>query len=155
MISDSSPIIFMAKINSLDILKKLYHNITIPQEVKEELLIEEKLDSKIISKAIEEGWIKIESQNDKFNLKLGKGEDAAISLAKEKNDSILIDDALGIKAANSFNIKIIRTTTVILLALKKKLINKKEAHNLINKLIESGYYISPNYYSLLITKLAE
>ncbi len=39
------------------------------------------------------------------------------------------------------------------MALKKKLLNKKEAVDLINKLIDAGYYISPQYYSILITKL--
>ena len=155
MISDSSPIIFLAKINELNILEKLFKNITISPEVKEEILVDGKSDSKIISRAIEQGWIKIEAQKSNLNLRLGKGEDSAINLAKEKDDSLLIDDALGIKAANSFNIKNIRTTTVILMALKKKLINKKEAINLINKLIGLGYYISPKYYSLLITKLNE
>jgi len=153
MISNSSPIIFLAKINSLNTLKNLFNKIIIPTEVKEEVLIEGKIDSRIIFQAIEDGWIKIDSPKNNLDLKLGKGENAAINLAKEKNDYLIIDDAKGIKAANAFNIKTLRTTTVILMALKKKLLNKKEAVDLINKLIDAGYYISPQYYSILITKL--
>ncbi len=37
MISNSSPIIFLAKINSLNTLKNLFNKIIIPTEVKEEV----------------------------------------------------------------------------------------------------------------------
>ena len=153
MISNSSPLIFLAKINRLDLIKKLFNNIIIPVEVKEEILTEEKTDSKIINEAIEEGWIKIDSPKNTLDLKLGKGESAAINLAKEKNDILVIDDASGAKAANSLGIKTIRTTTIIFRALKNKIIAKKEAIDLINKIIELGYYISPKYYAQLITRL--
>ncbi len=155
MISNSSPLIFLAKINRLDIMKKLFNKIIIPTEVKEEILMKDSLDSKIISRAIEEEWINISPQQKSLDLNLGKGENAAISLAKEKNDSLMIDDSQGVKAAASLNIKTIRTTTIILMALKKKIITKKEAINLINKIVELGYYIAPEHYSSLLTKLVE
>ena len=155
MISNSSPLIFLAKINRLYIIKKLFNSVIIPVEVKGEILTEEKADSKIISKAIEGGWIKVDSLKNTLDLKLGKGESAAINLAKEKKDILIIDDASGAKAANSLGIKTIRTTTIILRALKNRIISKRDAIDLINKIIDFGYYISPKYYSQLITKLME
>ena len=155
MISNSSPLIFLSKINSLKLLKDLYNYITIPEAVKSEVLIKEKEGYSIIDKAIEDKWIMIENPKKILNLDLGKGENSAITLARENKDSLIIDDAVGIKVANSLNIGTIRTTTVIILAVKRKLLTKKQAISLINKLIENGYYISPRYYSLILTKLTE
>ncbi len=153
MISNSSPLIFLAKINQLQLLKKLFRNIIIPSNVEKEILIGDKPDSKSLFQAIKENWIKIENPKKEINLEIGKGEGSAINLAREKNDTLIIDDALGNKIANSFNIKTIRTTTIILMAVKSNFISKKEAIQLINKLIGLGYYISPKYYTSLLMKL--
>lgn len=86
---------------------------------------------------------------------MGDGENAAINLARENKDSLIIDDALGIKVAQEFNIKTLRTTTIIFLAVNKKIINKEQAIILINELIENGYYISNEYYAKILTKLKD
>lgn len=153
MICNSTPLIFLAKINQLKLLKNLFTTIIIPEDVKTEILKQDKPGYLTINTAIQQGWVKIKNPKDNKNLHLGNGENAAINLAKEKKHTLIIDDALAIKVAQEFDINIIRTTTLIFLALKKKLINKKQAITLINKLIENGYYISPKYYSKILTKL--
>lgn len=153
MISNSSPLIFLAKINSLNLIKNLFNFIEIPEEVKKEILIKEKEGFISLEQAIKENWIKTVQLNKNIDYSLGKGENAAINLAKEKNKSLMIDDSKAIKIAESLGIKTLRTTSLIFLALKKKLINKGEAIKLINKLIESGYYISPSIYTKIIERL--
>ena len=153
MICDSSPLIFLAKIDAFELLKKLFSKVVIPSEVKEEVLIEGKTGFTIIHDSIREGWIKLENPKKIIDLGLGKGESAAISLAKEKKDSLIIDDAVGIKAANFLNIETIRTTTVILSAVKKKILSKKEGADLLENLLEEGYYIAPKYYVRLLEEL--
>ena len=149
MISNSTPLICLAKLNQLKLLKKLFKKIIIPEAVKEEVVIAGKPGYSVINKAIEEGWIKIENPKQNIELGLGKGENAAITLAKEKHDKIIIDDSFAIKAVKSLDIDYIRTTSVILLALKNKIIKKDEAKELIQKLVEQGYYISPPVFSEL------
>ena len=154
MICNASPLIFLAKINQLYLLKKLFSRIYIPNSVKEEILIEEKPGFTVIDKAIKEGWIKVKDMKKSMNLGLGQGEQDAISLALELKESLIIDDAVGIKVARSLNIETFRTTTLILMAVKKKIFTKKQAVELINKLLNAGYYIAPKYYANLITKLS-
>ena len=60
---------------------------------------------------------------------------------------------MAITAAKELGVNAIRTTTIIFMAIKKKIINKEEGIKLINNLIENGYYISNEYYSKIITKL--
>ena len=153
MISDATALICLSKINNLDILKKVYSVVIIPPAVKNEVLLEEKEGYSSIKNAIESGWIKVIEPKESIALGLGAGENQAISLAKEKKDKIILDDALAIKAANAFGISIVRTTTVIFIALNKKIINKKQAISLLNRLIENGYYISTKNYAALVSKL--
>lgn len=153
MISDTSPIIFFAKIKRLDLLENLYGKIKITQEIKEELLCKDKPDTESVKEAIQQGKIIIESQSKTLNLSLGKGESSAISLAVELKEPLIIDDYPGFKAAQSLNIKTFRTTSVIFSAVKKKILTKKEALDIINKIIEEGYYISTKYYKEILDKL--
>ena len=153
MISNATALICLSKINKLDILKKVYSAVIIPPAVKNEALLEEKYGYSSIKSAIESGWVKVVEPKKIIALGLGAGENQAISLAKERKDKIILDDALAVKAANAFDIPIVRTTSVIFTALNKKIINKKQALSLLNRLIENGYYISTKDYAALVSKL--
>jgi len=153
MISDTSPIIFFAKIKRFDLLKSLYGQIIISKEVEDELLFGNKPDSELIKDAIKDGLIIVKSPLKNLNLSLGKGENSVINLANELNQPLIIDDSPGCKVAQSLNIEILRTTSVIFSAVKEKLINKKQALEIINKIIDKGYYISINYYKEIYNKL--
>jgi len=154
MISNATPLICLAKINKLVLLKKLFRSIIIPESVKDEILIDDKPGYFAINEAIKEKWIKIVNPKNDPDLGLGKGENSAINLAKERKDKLIIDDAFAIKVAKAFNIDVIRTTTIIFKAIEKDIISKKQAISLINKLIEIGYYISPRYYSIILEKVS-
>ena len=154
MISNSTPLILLAKIARLEMLKKLFGYIIITNDVKEEVLIEDKSGYFQINEAIKNGWIKIENPKRNVELGLGKGENSAINLAKEKNDKLIIDDALAVKAAKGLNIEFIRTTTVVFIAVEKGIINKKEAVSIINNLIENEYYIAPKYYAEILSRIS-
>ena len=155
MISNSTPLIFLSKINKLNFLREIFKIVIIPRDVEKEVLKANRPDSISIKKAIEEGWIRVKDLKDNKDLELGDGENAAINLAREDKDSLIMDDALGIKVAKGFGIKTLRTTTIIFLAVNKKIIGKEQAISLINKLIENSYYISNEYYAKILTKLKD
>ena len=153
MISNATALICLSKINKLDLLKKVYSLILIPSTVKAEVLIEGKEGYSSINNAIKTGWIKVIDPKKSIDLGLGAGESQAISLAIERKDSIILDDAFAIKAAKAFNIPVVRTTTVIFTAYRKKIITKAQVLEMLNKLIENGYYISTRDYAVLMSKL--
>jgi len=153
MISDSSPIIFLSKIGRLNILKSLFKEIYITSNVKEEVLIKDKAEYRVIENALQEGLLKVKNAKNEIKFDLGMGEQSAISLAIETGDNLIIDDLMAIKITNSLGIKTLRTTSVIFLAVNKNLISKKEAEELINALIREGYYIKTEYYAEILKKL--
>lgn len=153
MISNATALICLSKINKLDLLKKVYSVIIIPSAVKNEVLVEGRDGYTSIYDAIKSGWIKSAEPRKNLNLGLGSGENQAISLAIERKEGIILDDAFAVKAAKAFNLQVIRTTTVIFAALRNKIIIKSEAFKILNQLIEIGYYISTKEYAVLISKL--
>jgi len=153
MITNTSPLIFLTKIVRLELLRELFDTIIIPQAVYDEITIGEKPGSLEIKKAVMEGWIKINKTKIKNDYKLGKGENEAINLAMESNDCVIIDDKAAIRVLEALKIKHLRTTTIIFMALNKKLITKKEALRMINKLIAEGYYITPQVYTRILETL--
>ncbi len=155
MISDAAPLIFLSKIGKLDLLQKLFKEIIIPPAVKTEVLVDGKLGYTIIKEAVDQHWIKIKSPRQKLELSLGSGESEAISLAKETNDTLLLDDAYAIRAAKVYQVETMRTTTVLFLACHKKLITPPELLQSIQDLMKAGYYIRPSEYALLLSKIRE
>ena len=153
MISDATALICLSKINNLEILKKIYFIVIIPPAVKSEVLVKGKEGYSSIHDAIKSGWINVINPKKEVGLGLGAGENQAISLAIERKDSIILDDAFAIKAAKAFNIPIVRTTTVIFTAYRKKIITKAQALEMLNKLIDAGYFISTRDYAVLMSKL--
>ncbi len=153
MISNATPLICLARINQLVLLKKLFSSILITPSVQEEIFIDGKPGTYALKDAFQAKILLIERPKTIIPLGLGKGETSAISLAKERMDTIILDDAAAIKAAEALNIATIRTTTVLFLAVQKNILTKKEALSSLNQLIENGYYIAPKYYTLLLEKL--
>lgn len=150
MISNSTPLICLAKIKQLELLKKLFNKIIIPESVRKEVMREGKPGFSEIDNAINAGWILIENPKKILNLNLGKGENDAISLAKERNDCLIIDDSVAIKIADSMNIRCIRTIKVMFIALEKNVIKKEQVKTLFLKLIQNGYCIKPDIYAKIL-----
>lgn len=162
IISNAGPLIYLAKLGKLNLLQRLFKDVIISKEVYEEVVKgkEEKFfDALIIKKSIEEGWIKVkESKADKkisqFAPEIDQGEISTINLAKKfKPSLVLIDDASGRAIAESFGLNVKGTLYVLLRAYRKKLINKKEAKDSVNKLVFSGFRISQEVYIKVLEEL--
>lgn len=152
MISDSTAVICLGRIGELDLLRKVYGRIVIPQSVKDEILVQNKPGFFQISKAVG-NWIVVEEPKKKVDYGLCGGENDAINLAAERNDCIILDDSMAVQVARALNLNFVRTTTVIFTAIRNKIITKDKALEILDKLIETGYYIGTKEYSTLLKRL--
>lgn len=153
MICNATPLICLSQIQQLHLLRRCFGTIIIPSAVQEEILIEDKPGFVALVAAFREGWIKVRDPQKMLELGLGRGEQATLSLAQELKSKLIIDDAVAIRAARALHLEVLRTTTVLFLGIQKKILTKKQALILLNKLIQVGYYIKPQYYAALLTKL--
>lgn len=144
IISDTSCLIALSKIEKLDLLRGLYQEIIITNDVYQEF-----------GGSLPD-WIIITEVKDKQKQKdieerLDKGEASSIALALEIDNAILIiDEIKGRKIAQSLNIDIIGTIGIILLADKKGLVT--DVTSLFLRLVNKGFRLSDRLINKIIEK---
>lgn len=148
VISDSSSLILLSKINLIETLLD-YFEIIIPSIVYQEILKGKQknhLDAFEIEQLVKNKKIKINNPNQKTinllknNYNLDVGELHAISLAKEKNTSIFIDDKKGIFVCKLLNIETYTVINILKILYITKIINKLKLKTSIEILKENARY---------------
>ena len=157
MIINASPLIILAKINKLEILKKNYESVEIARSVYQEVVVNglkiNSRDAHIVKEQIESKNIKVLDLSSEFIKKakkiesiygigIGEAETIALALQLDKKEAI-IDEIPAREAAKAFGIKPIGTLRVLLIAYKDGLIGKAEIKELINEMENSKYRFSP------------
>jgi len=137
--SNTSPIVALAKIGRLGLLKSLYEITFISPFVKIESVDKGKelgaLDALEIERAIDEGWIKVAKLTRKQSLstrrlvseaRIGLGEAGALALARDKGMMAILDDKEARAIAKSWNLRVTSTVMVLYEAFVKNLISYDE-----------------------------
>lgn len=153
VVSDTSPISGLLILEKLELLKELYGIIHIPFAVKTELERVSERKNEIIH-FINSDWVKIHKISnlalyEKFISELDEGESQAITLALElKADLLLIDETLGRNLAMNSGLNVIGLLGVLLDAKNKGFI--LEIKPLLDKLIQSNFWIKPSLYNKVL-----
>lgn len=136
IIADSSCLIVLENIKELSLLKKLFGEILITAQVKNEFGLK-------LPKWIKIRTVKNQSRVDALSLILDRGEASAIALSMETAESLLIiDEKKGRRIAQELNLQIIGTLGIILKAKENGLINSIE--DILEKLENADFRISPS-----------
>ncbi len=151
VVSDASPLLLLAKIRKLSLLKELYSEIIIPSQVRDEVLKYSDNASLLIASEIKNGWIKpadveISTKVYEIGEKLGlhKGERYALSVAMKLNiKEILADDKLARMAARILGLRAIGCLGIVMRAYETGIITRNDAIASIQKLVKAGLWISP------------
>lgn len=144
IVTDTSPLIALAKIDHLWILKRLFKKVLIPGSVSAEFL---KNCTQIERSAFEEARRKFLSIVEPeeiypFNRQLDVGEKDALSLAIEKNAAIIIDDRKGFNEAKEKGLIAISTRAVLKIAEEKSIISDSRE---IEKALREKAFFPPDY----------
>lgn len=142
IIADASCLIVLENIQELPILEKLFGEILITQEVKEEFGLD--LPDWITVRKLNN-----QSKKEALSLILDKGEASAIALTLETAESILIiDEKKGRRIAQDLGLKITGTLGIFIKAKEIGLIDSIE--NVLNKLENVDFRISPTLKQKLL-----
>lgn len=151
VVSNSSTLIALARINHLDILEKVVKKLIIPPAVYDDIVI--KGAGRPGSAEIRQAkWIEKRNVSDqemvmRLNSILGLGESEAIALAKEiKADLIILDDDKARKVALSEGIRISGLLAFLVQAKEKGIIERVKP--LMDGLKLKGFFISENLYKI-------
>lgn len=156
-IVDSSVLIHLSRINKLFLLQKFFKKATITQDIYDE--VKTGIGASEIEKACK-SWIRIEKPKNLNEINnISKSEDiekadaSIIVLAKEKREILLSNDYALIMVARSKGIECWWLTTFILRCLKKKIITKKEAKQILFELVEAGMRLDNAVYAVILREI--
>ena len=143
-ISNTSPLLYLHRIDATDWLSKIFGNVWIPQTVADELK-EGSRRGHEVPKLDEYDWLIVKNPlatpSEWLSLELGPGELAAKALALEHPERIvLLDDLLARRIAQAAGLNVWGTLKVLLEAKALGLTEKVEP--LIARLREAGMWIS-------------
>ena len=147
VVFDASTLILLAKTDLLQIW--LSHvNTEIPEAVKKEALAKPgAYDAQLIGRLIKEGKIDVckERGSDlagqiERQFRIGKGEAAALALAKEKKCALAVDDGVAIKAAKILGVPFLTALHVLVGLCDQKKIKIKSAVAKLDLLETFGRY---------------
>ena len=148
VVSNSTPLIFLAKIGKLNLLEKIFKTIYIPNEVYQEVVIKGKekgySDSFLVENYVNKKIIVIKDTEIKklTQMPIGKGEQESIELAMKLDiQDILMDDGKGRKIARLYNLQPKGTIWVLSKGFELDLISKEDLKNSIMELIKCGFRI--------------
>lgn len=130
-VSNSGPLIALAKLGHLELLNKLYGKVVVPHEVHEEVVVNGyergSPDAEVVRQAVHHGWLAV-SKKTAFHravsqLPLHDGEKAVLSVALFNSaELLLMDDLLSRRHAVSLNFSVKGTLGVLVSAYRSRII---------------------------------
>ena len=151
LVLNTSPIIFLSKINSLHLLIDSVKTIFVLQGVADELLDYTLPDSLHLCEVSEVGAAFVRGAIGQLH----QGELEAIVLAQElASDYVVLDDLLARRKAKRLGVKVIGTIGILLLLEKRGALNVKQTWEKIMQLVEQhSMYLSPHMLEQLKEQL--
>ena len=145
VISDTTPIISLMKANRLDLLRKLYGKVLIPNAVYKELTENATFakEAKIIKDIDYLTVVAVENEKSVSVLRNVTGLDAGESEAlimydEQKADLLLMDEHKGRSVAKQLNVRHIGTVGVLLLAYDKGMIQQDDVKDCLDTMLANN-----------------
>jgi uncharacterized protein len=147
IVADAGPLIGMARVGFLFLLRELYSAVLIPSRVLAELRVSSDMPgARALSEALSLGWlvhvpIQPSDRWEHLASLLDPGEREAILLAQQQKASILIDEKHGRAVAKDLGLSVMGTGSILVKAKERGLLERVDVA--IEKLAASGYRLAP------------
>ena len=158
IVSDTTPISELAKVDHLDLLPKLFGKVVIPKAVFDELQVGKHPAAKLVQNL---SWLEVVTVDNQQlvrelqqSFKLDLGESEAIALAEEISASqLLIDERAARKVAMARKLPLIGTVGILLLAERRGLLDSVK--DVLDEMQAQGMRISDRLYVQVLTLAQE
>lgn len=158
VVVNTTPLIALSHVGQLDILRKLYGEIIIPEAVYRELSV--KMES-TCKKAVDSSlsWIRVEKiQNQMaksmYKTQLHDGEVEVMILSLELGaDVVIIDDANAKKHAKYLKLPVTGTLGILIKAKQEGYVY--ELKPILYQMVKNGIYISPKLIEVCLRQVGE
>jgi len=147
LITNSGPLISLARIAKLEILPQAYSEIVVPSAVHQEVTQDLHLPG--ARQLFEAAWFQAVEVTDtkaveRLRFWLDRGESEAIALAQSRHEALAIDERRGRRIAASMGIETTGTVGILLSCKKRGLV--PTVTPLLDELISKGIRLSASLY---------
>jgi hypothetical protein len=161
VVSNSSPLVYLAALGDFDLFRRLFGEIAIPNAVFEEVVVGGTGHPVArLVQAATASWLLVRSIADTNEAEelcqagLHRGESEAIVFAAELNSgALLMDDSDGIRFAKRAGINVTRTAGVYRLAKQRGLVEAIRPK--IDALRREGFWLSDEHYRIILESAGE
>ncbi len=164
LVFDSTPLIYLAKVEILSKLTDLNIELVIPRKVYEEVVEEGrrkgKQDAFAVEKLVSAGKFKVaEAKDKKFlnhisaNPALSPADAETLALAKELKGTALLDESISRSVAEVEGIALHGSVFLLFLMQKRRIISKAELRNLFDSMISAGWRCSTELYAAILAEI--
>lgn len=158
IVGDAGPLIALARIDSLRVLAHVHGRVIVPRAIYAECVADPgKPGVAAIDAALHHGWLRAQPDYPALSgnqiATLGPGESAAIELAEVLNALLLMDERRGRTIATVRGLRIVGTLGILITARKRNLV--PVLRPLLERLIESGYFVSRELVAAVLRSVAE
>ena len=156
VVSDTGPLIALAKVDQLILLERLFGKVLIPSAVQRELLAKHGTESARLDDALlnflDVVPLSVPSPEVEIaTLRLDLGEQHAIALAYERDALLVIDDSLGRAAARRLSLAVTGVVGVLIRAKQEGLV--PSVRSLLKEMRQHNYWLSDELLDIA-TRLA-
>ncbi|MFP8953337.1 DUF3368 domain-containing protein [Natrialbaceae archaeon A-arb3/5] len=161
---DATPLIYLAKVDQLEIVSALDGTCYIPDRVYAEVVttgLEEGYpDARRIEQRVDAGVLEVVSTPDsplwdrlQHNPRLSDADGAVLACADQFDATAVMDEAAGRTAAAVEDIETKGTAYLVLSCTKNGHLPVAEARETIDAMIEAGWHCAPDLYAKIVKKL--
>ena len=161
---DATPLIYLAKTDRLGLLSDLEEKRLIPELVYNEVVstgIEEgHPDARRIEQLVDDGVFRVVSVSEtdiykrlRKNDRLSRADVSVLSCAKQRDATAVMDEAYGRDVASTEGIETRGTAYLVLLLVKRDVLDPEVAREIIDAMLDAGWYCAPDVYAGVLQKL--
>jgi len=165
IVSNATPLLHLARAGLLDLLPKLYVRVIVPASVREEVIGrgDPRPEAQVLQ-AVADAWLDVRSLSARERrmsealrraAPVGRGEADAIALAEALKSTLLMDDRVAVDLARMRGVETRWTTSTVLEAHRRGVLNRAAARRAIEDLVASGLWIRQDVLLRLLSILAE
>jgi hypothetical protein len=155
--ADASPLIGLATVGALDLLRELFGTVTITRLVKDEITGGPgRPGARELDAAMRAGWLRVAPAPPEtwHFTAIDAGEASTIALAAEREDAlVLMDDALGVAQAAARGVEVLGLAGLLLAAKRARLI--EAVRPFVARLAKRGFTMPDDVQSALLREAGE
>ena len=166
LVFDATFLIYLAKVGKLHLIENINEKKVIPRSVFEEVVVKGKeagkTDALMVERLIEQGVFQVSEVEEtdiyrvlKKNKKLSTADVEVLALAKVEDGVAIVDEDYARLVAEVEDINCGGMIYLIFLLIKGCVITKREAREIVEGIIEKGWFCSTELYARILRRLEE